>query len=154
MSQSSLSWVVVGDASGARIFKFDKHQEPWALVEAIKGDGTSADKGTRDFASKSSEHKGALHGHGENHNSVKETAERRFAHQLSRVLERGLADGSFAHLILVAPAKLLGELRENLSRGLHAKVVAEVSKDYVHLSAKELQAQLIEHIPVDLKQRT
>ena len=65
MSQSTQSWVVVGDASGARIFKFDKHEDPWTLVETLNGDGTSKDTGTRDFGPKASEHKGALHNHGD-----------------------------------------------------------------------------------------
>src|ERR1700677_4866472 len=65
MSQSTMTWVAVGDSSGARIFKFDKQADPWTLVEAIKGDGSGADTGTRDFGKKASEHKGALHGHGD-----------------------------------------------------------------------------------------
>jgi len=149
MSQSISTWVVVGDASGARIFKFNKPIEHWSLVEKVAGDAHEVLDATRDFGKKASEHKGALHGHGENLNAKKETAERRFAHLLSHVLERGLDEGAFARLVLVAEPKLLGELRENLSRGLQAKIVAEVSKDYVHLTPRELREELIEQIPVD-----
>lgn len=150
MSQSTWSWVVVGDSSGARIFKFDGRADAWSLVENIVGDGTGVDHGTSDFGTKASEHKGALHGHGNIENVGKETAERRFAHLLAHVLERGLAENSFGRLILVAEPKLLGELRENLSRGLQAKIAAEISKDYVHLTAREVREQLIDAIPNDL----
>ncbi len=153
MSQSNISWVVVGDASGARIFKYDMKNEPWKLVETVAGDGSTKDTGTRDFGTKASEHKGALHAHGERKNDPKETAERRFAHQLSHVLERGLTEKAFGRLVLVAQARLLGELRENLSRGLLDKVVAEVSKDYVHLAPDELRKQLSDVIPSDLTLR-
>ena len=153
MSPSTMTWVAVGDSSGARIFKFDKPSDPWTLVEAIKGDGSGADTGTRDFGKKASEHKGALHGHGDIEKSEKETAERRFAHVLVHELERGLAELAFGRLVLVAQPKLLGELRENLSRGLQAKIVAEVSKDYVHLAPDELRKKLLESIPVDLTLR-
>ena len=149
MSQSTWSWVVVGDSSSARIFKFDRHADAWTLVEKITGDGTGADSGTADFGRKASEHKGALHGHGNIENVGKETTERRFAHLLAHVLERGMTENAFGRLILVAQPKLLGELRENLSRGLQAKIVAEISKDYVHLGTNELREQLIGSIPVD-----
>jgi protein required for attachment to host cells len=150
MSQSTWSWVVVGDSSGARIFKFDRQGDAWSLVEKIDGNGTANSNGTSDFGPKASEHKGALHGHGNIENVRKETTERRFAHLLAHVLERGLTENSFGRLILVAQPKLLGELRENLSRGLKAKIVAEVSKDYVHLTGNEIREQLIESIPPDL----
>jgi len=150
MSQSTASWVVVGDSSGARILKFEKHADPWTLVEKLPGDGRGPDTGTGDFGAKASEHKGALHGHGNNETSAKDTSERRFAHLIVHVLERGLAENAFGRLILVAEKKLLGELRENLSRGLQARVVAEINKDYVHLGTAELRTALLDQIPTDV----
>ena len=148
MSQSISTWVVVGDASGARIFKFNKPIEHWSLVEKVAGDAHEVLDATRDFGKKASEHKGALHGHGENLNAKKETAERRFAHLLSHVLERGLDEGAFARLVLVAEPKLLGELRENLSRGLQSKVVAELHKDLMHLTAEQIAEKLRPELPL------
>jgi protein required for attachment to host cells len=150
MSQSTWSWVVVGDSSGARIFKFDRYADTWALIEKVVADSSAVDTGTADFGRKASEHKGALHGHGNIENVTWETAERRFAHRLAHILERGLAENAFGRLILVAQPKLLGELRENMSRGLQAKIVSEVCKDYVHLTAREIREQLIDEIPPDL----
>jgi len=40
--------------------------------------------------------------------------------------------------VLVAPPKLLGDLRENLSRGLQSAVVSQVHKDYTHIGVEEL----------------
>jgi protein required for attachment to host cells len=146
MNESTTTWVVVADASGARIFAFEEKNEAWRLVEEVKGDGSGHPDQTGDFGKKASEHKGALHGHGEQ--NPKETTERRFAHTLAHMLERGLTNKAFAKLALVAPPKLLGDLRENLSRGLQACLVTEVHKDYVHFNPKELQEHLRAELPV------
>jgi len=83
---------------------------------------------------------GGLHGHGEP--NAKETQERRFAHTLAHALERGHGTKAFAKLVLVAPPKLLGDLRENLSRGLQSAVVSQVHKDYTHSGVEELMTLL------------
>ena len=137
MNQST--WVVVADAHGALLFTFADKAEPWKLTEHLTESGLGADE-TADFAKKASEHKGALHGHGTS--TEKETKERHLAHAIAHALERGLVDGSLGALALVAPPKLLGELRENLSRGLQSKVVAELHKDLMHLTAEKLRPEL------------
>ena len=106
MSQSTGTWVLVSDFTGARIFRFDKHSNPWTLVEKVSGDGSETSAGTADFGAKASEHKGALHGHGQN--GKKETVERRFAHLVAHVLERGMTENAFGRLVIVAAPKLLG----------------------------------------------
>ena len=140
MKPTIATWVLVADAAGARIFNVPEEKGEWTLRDTIQGDGSSHPEQTADFGRKASEHKGALHGHGEN--KPKETQERRFAHTLAHVLERGHVSKAFSRLMLVAPPKLLGELRENLSRGLQSAVVSEVHKDYTHSGVAELMTIL------------
>jgi protein required for attachment to host cells len=146
MQSVTSTWVVVADASVARIYSFADKNDEWTLRETIQGDGSGNPAQTAGTLSKSSEHKGALHGHGEQ--SPKEDRERRFAHTLAHVLERGLESHSFAKVALVAPPKLLGELRENLSRGVQAAAVAELHKDYTHCAVAELMRLLRPELPV------
>jgi protein required for attachment to host cells len=138
------TWVVVADASGARIMRFGKRTEPWQQVEHINSSGLGATE-TADFARKASEHKGALHGHGDA--SAKETKERHLAHGIAHALERGMVDNLFDGLVLVAPPKLLGELRENLSRGLQERILIELPKDLAHSDAADLAKRLLPDIP-------
>ena len=145
MKEGTSTWVVVADARAARIFSFADKNGEWKLQQTIEGDGTASPEQTAHPGSKASEHKGALHGHGEQ--NPKETVERRFAHTLAHVLERGHADNSFAKLALVAPPKLLGQLRENLSRGLKAASVADLHKDYTHCGVEELMRLLRSELP-------
>ena len=140
------TWVLVADAAGARIFSFGDKNGEWTLRETIAGDGNGKPDQTAGSLSKSSEHKGALHGHGEQ--NPKETQERRFAHTLAHVLELGYDKSEFAKVALVAPPKLLGQLRENLSSVLHAAAVTEVHKDYSHCGVEELMRRLRPELPV------
>lgn len=140
MNSPSATWVLVADAEGARIFSFHEMNGEWTLHDTIKGDGSGHPDQTADFGPKASQHKGALHGHGEI--NAKETQERRFAHTLAHVLERGHGSKAFTKLILVAPPKLLGDLRENLSRGLQSSIVSEVHKDYTHSGVEDLMTRL------------
>jgi len=146
MKDVTSTWVVVADARAARIFTFTDKNGEWTLHQTIKGDGSGHPDQTAGSSSKASEHKGALHGHGEI--NPKETQERRFAHMLAHVLERGHASNAFAKLALVAPPKLLGELRENLSRVLQTASVAELPKDYSHCGVEELMRLLRSELPV------
>jgi protein required for attachment to host cells len=146
MKDVTSTWVVVADASAARIFSFTDKNGEWTLRETVKGDGSGHPDQTAHSGSKASEHKGALHGHGEQ--DPKGTQERRFAHTLAHVLERGHASNAFAKLALVAPPKLLGQLRENLSRGLQTASVAEIHKDYTHCGVAELIRLLGSELPV------
>lgn len=61
-----------------------------------------------------------------------------------------MGDEMFDALVLVAPPKLLGELRENMSRGLQKKVLAELNKDFVHLGATELARRLLPELPPNI----
>ena len=67
-----------------------------------------------------------------------EAEEHRFVHELVRVLERGVADTHFHHLVVVAPPKLLGMLRDGLTRELAQRLRASTHKDWGHLPDGEL----------------
>jgi protein required for attachment to host cells len=139
------TWVVVGDAHGARVLSFVKRIDPWKVVEHIKEDGSGAAE-TADFGHRASEHKGALRSHAGS--TPKDHEEQHLARAIAHALERGMVDGAFGSLVIVAAPKLLGDLRENLSRGLQAMVVAEVNKDYTGLSVDELATTLRPQLPV------
>lgn len=69
------------------------------------------------------------------------TAER-FAHELLERLESGRKQQEFGRLVLVAPAKFLGELRRELPRDLERMVVAELNRDLVRSQLSEI----MEHV--------
>ena len=130
------TWVVVADAKGARIFSLHDPDGAWTLHQDVLPESEDHSQESAGGGPKASKHKGALHGHGEN--VAKETDERRFAHRLNQQLAQGLTAQAFAHFAVAAPPKLLGMIRENLSKGLHAALIASVDKDYTHCGVEEL----------------
>jgi len=67
--------------------------------------------------------------------------EQRSVHALIEALERGSADNQFRHLVLVAPPRMLGVLRESLPRGLADRLRSSLAKDWGHVSDAELPQQ-------------
>lgn len=147
MTGQGNTWVLVADAHQGRILEVDDAGLPAKVHHTIRSrsDGKAHDESgdlteVADHSKKASLHKGALRASG----NPKDEAEHRFAKELVQTLERGLAENAFHHLVLVAPPKLLGILRESLGRGLAARLRASEHKDYAHLSDHELELRVRE----------
>src|ERR1700730_19016888 len=61
----------------------------------------------------------------------------RCARQLADALERGLDEGAYDRLILVAAPESLGRLRRQLSERVSARLVDDVEQDYLHIEPRE-----------------
>ena len=145
MTGQGNTWVLAADAHQGRIFSVEDAGLPAALRHTIRSrpDGTAHDESgdlpeVADRPKHASVHQGAL----KQSTDPSDEAQHRFAKELVRMLERGLAEGAFHHLVLAAPPKLLGILRENLTRGLAARLRASEAKDYTKLPEKELEERL------------
>jgi protein required for attachment to host cells len=65
-------------------------------------------------------------------------AEDRFAHAISAALYRLAHAGAFKELIVVAPPKVLGNLRASFHKEVAERVVGEIPKDLTGLSVQEI----------------
>jgi protein required for attachment to host cells len=136
------TWVLVADAHRARIFDV----EDAGLVPRLRTtlharpDGSAAIEGGRpdNATGHGAKTGGPEHGWTTGDYTPGEAEEHRFVHELVRVLERGVADTHFHHLVVVAPPKLLGMLRDGLTRELAQRVRASTHKDWGHLPDGEL----------------
>lgn len=139
-------WVLVADASRARLFKAVKKKGPleelrdWAHPESrlhegdlvTDGDGTNQGPGGH---------------HGVAADPVHKVAEaERFAIELAKELDTARANGNFSRLYLVAPPKFLGFFRKHASKELSEKVSGEVDKDLTMQSAEDIRKQLPEYL--------
>jgi protein required for attachment to host cells len=66
-----------------------------------------------------------------------------FARRIADELDRALRNGGFDTLVILAGPLFLGLIRDALSHAVRSTVVAEITKDLVHQSAREL----IKHLP-------
>jgi protein required for attachment to host cells len=58
--------------------------------------------------------------------------EDRFAKETAALLSKRVQQSDFEQLIIVAPPRTLGELRQHYDKAVEAKIVAEVDKDLVN----------------------
>jgi len=123
------TWVLVADAHRARVLEVEDAGLLPRLLMTVKPPAPEVQQ-------RSPEH---LWRHGDDPRAVHE--EQRSVHVLVQALERGLADNQFRHLVLVAPPRMLGVLRESLPRGLSDRLRTSLAKDWGHVSDAELPQQ-------------
>lgn len=124
------TWVLVAEAHRARVLEVADAGLMPRLVATVK---PPAPEGQQ----RSPEH---VWRHGDDPRAAHE--EQRSVHALVHALERGLAENNFRHLVLVAPPRMLGLLRESLSRGLADRLRSSLAKDWGHVSDGELPQQV------------
>jgi protein required for attachment to host cells len=64
--------------------------------------------------------------------------EERFAAGIAERLNRAAEEDQFEHIVIVAPPKVLGELRRDFSKKLQGKILAEIDKDLTHHTFPEI----------------
>jgi protein required for attachment to host cells len=138
------TWILVGDASRARIFSFEKDDAPWALVEEVEnpiGRARTSELVT-DRAGRQRQIGPPLEGHMD----PAEQESHRFAERLGHFLQKGYDERRFTRLVVAAPPRFLGYLRGVL-REVAKHVVASIDKDYTLHDEKELRRLLLPHVP-------
>lgn len=69
-----------------------------------------------------------------------------FAAEVSKILNRSAQKGAFDRLVLVAPAKTLGELRHGLDTHAAALVSGELAKDLTNVAEHDLPSRLSDYV--------
>jgi protein required for attachment to host cells len=76
----------------------------------------------------------------EPHTTVEDKVAERFAAVLADVLEEGRIAHQYASLVLIAPPRFLGQLREALTPQVRHGVVADVAKDLCGATPEAIRA--------------
>lgn len=150
------TWILVSDASRARLFVGQKKNQPWTLLESIdhpesraKGKDLVTDRpgrvaqsgGSNSSGGPGSPGKGSRSGM-EPPTSPKEVEHEQFARFLADFLAKGLREQAYSSILLVANPHFLGLLRTMMDEQVKKHVKATVDKDYTSLHQKELQERL------------
>jgi protein required for attachment to host cells len=147
MPKRPKTWIVVADGARGRFFKPD--EEARKLVPAGPADLVAPEsrQRTRDLKSDkpgrsySSSRSGVRHAFEPPHDYHK-LEKHRFTAVLAKTLDDACRKGEFAELIVVAPRRSLGELRELLSKRVQACVHTEVAKDFTNDTPARLWRRL------------
>jgi protein required for attachment to host cells len=144
-------WVVVADASRARIFQCYENGRAFSEIEAF--DHPEGRAKARELGADA---QGRYFGKGERNEA--HTAEPRtdpvdrenesFAKHLAAHLERGLTEKKYQRLNIVAAPKFLGLLRGSLDKQVERAVAETHPKDLSALDARTIHAHLFPQNPV------
>ncbi|MBZ4336229.1 host attachment protein [Corallococcus interemptor] len=132
-------WILVANASRARLFATDAKAEKWDLIEQFQHDESRA-KPVDLFNQADNPNAGTLHGPvPENEPDGRRQLEHeRFARELSARLDRGVDSHQFDQVVIAAPPGFLGMLRGLLSTRVKQRVRLDLDADYSSLPAREL----------------
>ena len=144
----STTWVLVADASRARIFQAKSPRGSLHEIETLLHPQSRLH--TRDLTSDLPGRSFDSHGQGrhsmEMDVSPKQHEALTFVKQISDRLDSAKESGEFEHLILIAPPALLGLLRKQLSAVIMQHVVHQLDKNIVRLDGDEIRQHLPEKL--------
>ncbi|MEO5335989.1 MAG: host attachment protein [Magnetospirillum sp. WYHS-4] len=75
-------------------------------------------------------------------------AKERFAAEMAAMLDEAAGRRAYDRLILVAPPKVLGNLRSALKNGARERIAGELSKDLTHVAIRDLAGHLETVLPI------
>jgi len=139
------TWILVGDASRARLFSSNGAKGPWTLVRSL--DHPQSRLQDSDLAGRQRGRMQQSAGAGnrsamEPATMPKEVEREAFSTELAHLLDHQYDVNSYGDLVLIAPPHFLGLLRKTLSGKLRKRVTAELDKDYSLLPPHELQPRV------------
>lgn len=140
------TWVLVADASRARLYAQAELAGPLGLVQEfehaesrMKGEQLASDRPGRIFRD------GGGHGAYAEPSDPKAYEAQRFAQELAQILDKGRVTNSYQKLVVVAPPHFHGELNLHLNAHTREKISSRIEKDYTQLPPKELAERMSEH---------
>ena len=144
-----VTWILIADGARARILRSDGRGSPLTPVGGeIEGDN-------RKTGEIGVERPGRAYGPGgagrhamEPRVDWHELEKHLFAKNLAAYLNKSAQEKAFERLAMVAPAKVLGDLRAALGKQASELVVAELSKDLTGIPDRELPAHLEKILPI------
>ncbi|MGE0621095.1 MAG: host attachment protein [Pseudomonadales bacterium] len=137
-------WVVVADSVRARFFRLDDQQHLEELDDLVapedrlKDQSLNANRGGRAFDSVG----GGRHAM-EKHETPHEHAVKAFAGRIVERLEQARTGNLLEKLVVIAPPRMLGYLREHFSDALEDRVACSIHKELT----RETPARIADYLP-------
>jgi protein required for attachment to host cells len=145
LKRHETTWVLVCDGARGRIFV---HRGPGSGLELVSSEDHAAshrsthemgsERPGRTFDSTGTGGRHAMEPRVDWHRFEKQ----HFAREMAALVNQAASDKLFDRLIVVAPARTLGELRGALDLHLGPRLAGELAKDLTHLDGHELAGHL------------
>jgi protein required for attachment to host cells len=138
-------WILICDASEARIFRQDLSRAALMLVRVISNPEGRAreqelvtDEPGRMRKSSGSTNLSAM----DPKTTAHDAAAQRFAERLAEILDESARHDAYDQLVVAAPAHLLGLLRAKFTAPVSERLEMSTAKDLVHVAAVDLLKHL------------
>lgn len=144
------TWILISDGAKATIY--DYHGPKHKLTVVDDAEFKHVNKPTRELTS--TERGRSLQSYGsarpalDQRTDPHEHEKQKFAHELANFLD--VKNNRYDRLIVAAPPKMLGYLREKLSKQQLRKTVAEIDKDLTNATEVEIEKHLQNIIHIDV----
>lgn len=136
------AWVVTADGRNARIFEERRRHAELHELEALAMRLGREDEPKAKHPSGTVHESGGPGRHSAHEVSPSEEAERRFLKRLAAELEQAAQAGRYGALVLMAPPRALGALRESLGPAARRLVTHEEPRDRLGESGRDLRLRL------------
>lgn len=138
-------WIVIADASGARVFLSTGRKEPLEMVKELvnprgrlRTQELVTDQPGRISKSGAPGTRSATAPQHTAHDEAAAT----FARMLATYLRHELEQSSYSSLAIAAPPHFLGLLRPLLEKSVTQRLSASIARDLVHLNSDELRSHI------------
>lgn len=140
----TITWIVISDATKAKLLINDGPQK--GVSPIFDHDFLGLNLLTQDIISDKQGRKYDCSLSGSNIRELKSDPhsknKKKFSKKVSEILKHGFLNKFYDNLVLVAPAKTLGNIRGELPEELKEKIILEIRKDLTHLSLNDLSKYL------------
>jgi protein required for attachment to host cells len=146
MQPGKTTWIVVAESARAKIFTISG---PKGRLREVAG-LSHPESRLHDTQLTSDVPGRSFDSHGQGRHAMEQATDPQereahaFALEIARHIERGQSEAGFDSLVLVAPPKFLGRLRQALSRPARDAVVGELDKNLLEADAETLERHLSE----------
>jgi protein required for attachment to host cells len=136
-------WILVANASRARLFSTDERAEKWDLREEFFHE-ESRQRSSELLEQPDNPNAGTLSKpQPENQPDARQQLEHhRFAKELAERLERGINDRAFDRVVIAAPPEFLGMMRKAISPRVQQRLMLDMRADYTHVAIKDLPERI------------
>lgn len=142
MIEDATTWIVTADGRRARVFEERRRHGALHEVEAMAMRLESGDEARSAHPGGTVHERGGPGRHNAYEVSPADEAEHRFLRRLAKRLDAAAQAGEFESLVLIAPPKALGALRDALGPASRRLTRHEEPRDRVRESADDLRLRL------------
>lgn len=142
------TWIMVSDGAVARVYDYKGPKKKLQVVEGTEFSHVNLPNRELDSTKPGRFFDpGEMRSADSRHDSH-EQEKKKFANELGQFLDQ--KSHKFARLILAAPPKMLGYLRDTVSKNTMSKVIATIDKDLTKASEESMEKHMQDYINIDV----